>query len=283
MARLPVLAILGASYADLARNLPAYLRLIPIPFAAALALAVTGVSAANADPATPTGLISIATELAKLALLIPVFTAWHRLVLLGVHDPNARLRYGFGPEEMFYLRKTAAILLLAVPLGLAIGIALALIGIVSGEINAVNAATHHPMFHTGFVILFLLIIAPRVVLLPAAARGEAIARPDARRLVAGQSGRIRLLVLIAWLPQGAIGTVIAEVLNGSRLASEILQLANSYLFLGIGIGVLSHSYVWLARRQSNPTADVSDLPAANELGLPIVSAPPRRAAGRPSP
>lgn len=249
MPSLDVTRILTDSYRDLARNGPLFARLVPVPLAASLAAILLAPPAPAADDVGAT-LLHMATSLAIgfgcFLLTLPTATAWHRLVVLGPKHPRANLAYRFGSEEFAYMRQACTLMVYAVPVAALASAILLLFLAVTGAGETTTAITRSTFFSLLLQAGAIALVAPRFILLPGTAIGQRTRLRDARTLLRMNYGRMRWLVLLAWLPQAALAQSIDLVMPAP--AAAIAKTIVGLVFLAIGVGVLSHAYVWLTGR-----------------------------------
>ncbi|MBL8697304.1 MAG: hypothetical protein JNK67_02960 [Alphaproteobacteria bacterium] len=249
MPSLDVPKILTESYRDLARNAPLYLRLIPVPLAASVAATLWTPPAPPTDDIAATLLhmtVSMAIGFGCFLLTLPTATAWHRLVVLGPSHPRARLAYRFGSEELSYMRHACMLMLYALPVAALASAMLLLFLAVTGAGETTTAITRSTTFNLILQAAAIALVAPRFILLPGTAIGQRTRLRDARTLLRMNYGRMRALVLLAWLPQAALAQSIDLVAPAP--AAAIAKAIVGLFFLAIGVGVLSHAYVWLTGR-----------------------------------
>ncbi|MBM3522500.1 MAG: hypothetical protein FJX57_06040 [Alphaproteobacteria bacterium] len=250
MPQLDVRSILAKSYRDLARHPRLYASLASVPLVASIS---SNVFAPPAPPSEDLGATllhlggSLAASIFCFVLSLPTATAWHRLVVLGPRHPRANLAYRFGVEERAYVRQAFGLMLLATPVALLAGAMLALFLAVTGEGDATTSITRSFWFTMVLQAAAVALVAPRFILLPGTAIGQRTRLRDARTLLRMNYGRMRGLVLLAWLPQAAFVAII-ELMPGPPIAISIAKIVVSFVFLAIGVGVLSHAYLWLTGR-----------------------------------
>ena len=110
-----IFGLVYRSWLIFVRHLDIFLMLMWRPFGITAAAAWGSVEAA---PHIGIELTSLLFTVVSMISIIPVVTAWHRMILMGADNPRARISYHLGSAEWAYL-KAAAILY---GLGYAIGL-----------------------------------------------------------------------------------------------------------------------------------------------------------------
>jgi hypothetical protein len=249
-------ALAGAALRDLGRDGAIFARLAAVPFAWAVA---TGILFDVWQPPGTGGwwrLLRVAADAAGVLLLLPTATAWHRLVVLGRDHPRARLAYGFRAEEWRYLAQSLAllgfILLIGITLGLGLGIAARL-----AEVDAefVQSAGLRMVIVPLTLVLSLALLAPRILVLPAAACGEgdrvAALRARARRAHAP----VVFALLLVFAPWAAATALVDRALGALPGVDVAPQAALQFAMIAASLGVLSHAYLAIGGGDGAPAAD----------------------------
>lgn len=250
MPQLDVRSILTESYRDLARHPGLYASLVSVPLAASISAQVFAPPQPPSEDVAATLMHlggSLAASVLCFLLSLPTATAWHRLVVLGPRHPRANIAYRFGVEERAYLRQAFSLILLAMPIALLAGAMLALFLAVTGAEEVTASITRSGWFSLILQTAAVALVAPRFILLPGTAIGQRTRLRDARTLLRMNYGRMRGLVILAWLPQAAL-TAILELMPGPAIVIAIAQIVVGFVFFAIGVGALSHAYLWLTGR-----------------------------------
>lgn len=185
-------------------------------------------------------MVVLATNIAYWLAIIAMVTAWHRLVIIGHDDPNARLRLSLQKDEWAYLMRffviffaVLVVALLAQPIATAGG----------GMFGAVFAG-----------ILSVVILCRLSLILPAAAVGRSMWFKESWDLTTGNTSRLVFLNLMAGVPVFVVtyglylstGIFDAEPGNWS-LTSQIIVAAIAGVINILGLFVVTSIWSWSYR------------------------------------
>ncbi|WP_119460392.1 hypothetical protein [Rhodospirillaceae bacterium SYSU D60014] len=237
--RLPPLQILADSIRFLFGRFPTFLRLAALPILLLGLAFVMPKILASSGQASSTGLLFVAFTsilvISYVLSLISFTTAWHRVVI----DGRSRLR--LGRSEWRYLGYS---LLLLVGLLVAQFIGVSLAGAVPAMAGKVAVALAP--------LLLVFFLAVRVMLvLPAAAAGQALSLVDAWDLARGNSLRLIGLfavILVSWWLLALAGQMLATATDISSpwyLAIRGAEMAVGILYWGLTVTAMSLCYRWL--------------------------------------
>ena len=251
-----VYGLVSRSWLIFMRHLDVFLMLMWRPFA------LTAAAAWGAVELTPYSGPQVAAFLFTLigmVAIIPVVTAWHRMILMGADNPRARVIYSLGSAEWSYL-KAAAVLY---GLGYAIGLfASALYGpLLGGPILWLVREGFDPggllsvygpaVVSWGSVAIILgFLVARFFLVLPSAAVGLPMSFPDSAVATRGNGLKLVLSYLIASIPAGALAaffdtpeTVLASQRTSDAMFLDlILAIVPRILLYTIAVGILSLAY-----------------------------------------
>ena len=228
--RLPVWRIFKASYLALFRNLGLAFRLAIVPyilgFLPIVVLAIFTGGMMLDDPAildsAGVGGIALfyAATLVSSVAIIPMITAWHRLVILGHDHSNARLRYSIARSEWRYLLKLVMyftiVLLLSIALIFGVFAAGAALSVLLAT-NSFGSTIASTGLIVGSVLLYgyyIGLILRLCMVFPAAAVGTKLSFRDSWRLSKGNTWRLFFTFMIVLLPTAVISILISLVVLG---------------------------------------------------------------------
>lgn len=186
-------------------------------------------------------IVMLATLVANVAL-IPAFTGWHRLLILGDARRENGRAYGWDRREWRYFGVLFGIWCLM----FLVNVIANLLVIVTGAGVAAVAIS------LAVIAIYLGIWAHLGLALPAAALGGRPKLAEIGKLVEGNAGKIALGLGAVWLLLGVAGAVIVFVLTyatssiGSVFLVFIFAMLFYYLGLVASVGVLSRAYAQLA-------------------------------------
>lgn len=113
----PALRLVARSWAVFLANLDVFVMLMWRPFALSAAAACGAVLVADdIGVAFAAALYTLVTMVA----VVPVITAWHRMILLGADNPDAHIVYRAGAAEWTYLKAAALLYGLGYVVGLVV-------------------------------------------------------------------------------------------------------------------------------------------------------------------
>lgn len=206
-------------------------------------------------------LIQVVSVLGFLAM-IPMITAWHRLVILGHAHPDARISYGIKKTEWSYLGKLilfgllcALFMVPAIVVPVIIGAALPSAG--GFHIAVIAIMIIAMLFIYAFIFRASLVF-------PAAAIGESLSFRESWRLSKGNTWRIIFTTILAALPTSVIMFVVSLAFAGMFFfdpTTDAFPSFNSQLIVSaihtplwiigtcVGISVWSWCYRYLVQKE----------------------------------
>ncbi len=240
--KVDILEISVESYRTLLENFPVYFRLVrwPFLFLAGVACLLTALDHAGLTLAAAWVFLAI-----DVMVMLPVVTAWHRLVLLGFGNPTVRSDYSFGWEEWLYIKCTLVLLAIYAAGGFAYYFA------VDWALRVVPSAI------MGLLVLpvwlgLMGLFARLCLTLPAAAIGRTLSMADGFTATVGNTWRIALLYLLISLPAGFLSLLFIAMTDSAEGDTEALSLADflqvivgmtpGFLFVPIYVAALSLIY-----------------------------------------
>lgn len=262
-------------------NLDVFLALMWRPFAAT-ALAAYG--AVWAAPHVGVDLANLAYTLVAMIVVVPVITAWHRMVLLGSSNPEARVTYRIGAAEWAYLRGAALLYGLGYVIGLLVEqlygpllggplLWLAREGLDAGGLIARHGQDAIHWLAIALIVGFL--VARFFLVLPAAAIGLPFSFSQSASVTHGQGIRLVLAYLLASLPAFGLAFIFDSpqtVLSGDastdvQFLDLVLAILPRILLYTIAVGILSLAFEQLVgvptriRRKLMAETEALDRPA----------------------
>jgi len=186
--------------------------------------------------------ISIGSLLASVAM-IPAFTGWHRLLILGdLRRENGRA-FGWDRREWQYLFRM-----------LQIWLAMFVAQLIVGAIVKVAGAQEAAIVGSLVVLAIYLAIWGSLGLgLPAAALSDPRSMGELAKAADGNVRRIAAALAIVWVAVTVVGMALGALLTvvGAALESPYLILVFGVMFYNLGVvasvGVLSRAYDILLR------------------------------------
>lgn len=267
--KLPIRPIVMAAFHSLAEHFPALLRLFWFPAVAMVATEITSrlVSTRQLDPieipwdAAVLGGIAVVMTLATVAV-VPAATSWHRLVLFGHQQEEAR--YRLTARELRYalylLIYCAIVIAAAIPCGFAVfwgalglvalGLPIGFADVESLLAGAVAAGMAVALFAT--VRLFLLF--------PGIAIGRRIGLKQAGQASRGNQMRLFIASIIPMAPVSLIRLLTetpADAGVPAILAASVTATVLLIPFLAVSVSVLSLSYRALCPPQPGAVAQAA--------------------------
>lgn len=251
-----VFGLVSRSWIIFIRHLDIFLMLMWRPFAITAAAAWGAVEVA---PHTGVELASMLFTVISMISIIPVVTAWHRMILMGADNPKARIAYKLGPAEWAYLKAAAVLYGLGYAIGLFVS---ALYGPLLGgpvlwlvregiDPGGMLSAYGPAVISWGSVALILgFLVARFFLVLPSAAVGLPMSFPDSAVATRGNGLKLVLAYLIASIPAGALAAIFdtpTTVLssgaeNGVMFLDMILAILPRILLYTIAVGILSLAF-----------------------------------------
>lgn len=261
-------------------NLDVFLALMWRPFAAT-ALAAFG--AVELVPLVGVDIATLGYTLVALVVVVPVITAWHRMILLGSDNPEARVTYRIGSAEWTYFKGAA----LLYGLGYVIGLLVEQIygpllggpllwaareGLDFGDIIARYGQAGVHWIAVALIVGFL--VARFFLVLPAAAIGMPFSFSQSATATRGQGIRLVLAYLLASLPAFILAFLFDSpqtVLSGAsntdvQFLDLVLAILPRILLYTIAVGILSLAFEQLVgvpkrvRRKLKMESDVLAAP-----------------------
>jgi hypothetical protein len=221
---------------------------------ALLVLVAAGVAARILFPVDPEGqitaalpMLATATLIANIAL-IPAFTGWHRLLILGDARRDNGRAFGWDRREWRYLGYLLGIWAMMLVVNIAVG----LLGQMLAGAGAVGSGLILVIALTGYLAIWSNI----GMALPAAAMNDKRRMGEVVAFVKGYASSIAFGLAGIWLILGVIGSllVFAATAMGAAIGSVYLVFIAIMLFYYVGlvasVGVLSRAYSVLSQQQS---------------------------------
>lgn len=251
-----VLGLVARSWFIFLRHLDIFLMLMWRPFAISAAAAWGAVEVA---PTVGVELTSMLFTVIGMISIIPVVTAWHRMILMGADNPRARISYKLGAAEWGYLKAAAVLYGLGYAIGLFVN---ALYGpLLGGPIlwlvrEGIDPggllSSYGPAFVSwGSVSIILgFLVARFFLVLPSTAVGLPMSFPDSAVATRGNGLKLVLAYLIASVPAGALAAIFdtpSTVLSSDRdsalmFLDLILAILPRILLYTIAVGILSLAF-----------------------------------------
>lgn len=237
-------------------NLDVFLALMWRPFAAT---ALAAFCAVELVPIVGVDIATLGYTLVALVVVVPVITAWHRMILLGSDNPEARVTYRIGSAEWAYFKGAA----LLYGLGYVIGLLVEQIygPLVGGpllwaareglDVGDVIARYGQAGVHWVAVALIVgFLVARFFLVLPAAAIGMPFGFSQSAAATRGQGVRLVLAYLLASLPAFVLAFLFDSpqtVLSGAsntdvQFLDLVLAILPRILLYTIAVGILSLAF-----------------------------------------
>jgi len=237
-------------------NLDVFLALMWRPFAVT-ALAAFG--AVELVQYLGVGLTTLLFTLIAMIAVIPVITAWHRMILLGSNNPEARVTYRVGQAEWAYLRGAALLYGLGYVIGLLVE---QLYGPLIGgpllwaareglEVGGVISNHGPAIVHwTAVAVIVGFLVARFFLVLPAAAVGMPFSFSQSASVTRGQGVNLIIAYLLASLPAFGLAFIFDPpevVLSGTgstdaQFLDMVLAILPRILLYTIAVGILSLAF-----------------------------------------
>lgn len=251
-----VFGLVTRSWIIFIRHLDIFLMLMWRPFAITAAAAWGAVEIA---PAVGAELTSLLFTVISMISIIPVVTAWHRMILMGADNPKAQIAYRLGAAEWAYLKAAAVLYGLGYAIGLFVS---ALYGPLLGgpvlwlvregyDPGGLLSAYGAAMVSWGSVAIILgFLVARFFLVLPSVAVGLKMSFPDSAVATRGNGLKLVLAYLIASIPAGALAAIFdtpSTVLSsgadsGVMFLDMILAILPRILLYTIAVGILSLAF-----------------------------------------
>lgn len=249
-------ALIFQSWRLFLANLDVFLALMWRPFAIT---ALAAYCAVELVPFLGVDLTTMLYTLVAMIVVIPVITAWHRMILLGSDNPEARVTYRVGQAEWAYLRGAALLYGLGYVIGLLVEQLYGpLIGgpllwaaregcDVGGLISTYGPAVVH---WTAVAVIVGFLVARFFLVLPAAAVGLPFSFSQSASVTRGQGLRLIMAYLMASLPAFGLAFLFdpPEVVLSSGGTSDaqflnmVLAILPRILLYTIAVGILSLAF-----------------------------------------
>lgn len=241
------------AYHLLIANLGTYFRLAWIPLTICGAAYMGAIYLGRLDEAPEIlAFIGSLIVLAGYLSTIPAITAWHRFLILGPGDPDARIRYSVGRTERAYVWKAILVyiafnfvyFIAAVGVGMAISTVFYVASGLTGSVASGVGGIVGFLLTTGFLLV-----------LPSAAIGRELSLSESLQAVRGNILRLFAIYLLACAPEFILMELLdiifpddlAERPIGYTIAYLISDLIVTFTFFTITISVLSIAYIKLAQ------------------------------------
>lgn len=251
-----VFGLVSRSWLIFVRHLDIFMMLMWRPFAITAAAAWGAIEVTpylGAEPA------SMLFTVISMISIIPVVTAWHRMILMGADNPRARIAYHAGSAEWSYLKAAAVLYGLGYAIGLFVS---ALYGPLLGgpvlwlvregfDPGGLLSAYGPSVVSWGSVAIILgFLVARFFLVLPSAAVGLPMSFPDSAVATRGNGLKLVLAYLIASIPAGALATIFdtpSTVLTSdsdtwAMFLDMILAIIPRILLYTIAVGILSLAF-----------------------------------------
>lgn len=237
-------------------NLDVFLALMWRPFAVT-ALAAFG--AVELVQYLGVSLVTLLYTLVAMVVVIPVITAWHRMILLGSDNPEARVTYQVGAAEWAYFRGAALLYGLGYVVGLLVE---ELYGpLIGGPLlwaaregfdSTGLIAAHGPaiVHWTAVAIIVGFLVARFFLVLPAAAVGLPFSFSQSASVTRGLGLRLILAYLLASVPAFGLAfmfdppeMVLSRGGNtDAQFLDMVLAILPRILLYTIAVGILSLAF-----------------------------------------
>lgn len=236
--------------------LDVFIMLLWRPFALS---GVVAVAAVHLTPLIGVQYAGMMFTIATILFVLPVITAWHRMIMVGADNPRAKVFYRLGAAEWSYFR--AALLLYG--LGFVISMVVRnLYGpLLGGPIWWLVDNGYDPfdllLLHGQRLVTVLaitsvlgVIIARFFMVLPAAAVGKKLSISDSADATRGNGIRLVLAYVLASLPSALLLLLFwspMEILgsgqdNAVKYLALLLAIVPHVLLYTVSVGVLSLAY-----------------------------------------
>lgn len=248
--------LVGRSWSVFLFNLDVFVMLMWRPFALSAATAYGVVLVA--DDVGPRAAAALYTVLTMIAV-VPVITAWHRMILLGADNPKARVAYRVGAAEWTYLKAAALLYGLGYVVGLLVnaiygpflgGFVLWLVGegYDPGGLLSVHGEALVRWLSIAAIVGFL--VARLFLVLPAAAIGVRHGFAESALATRGNGLRLLLAYVLASSPPFALSllfeTPFDVLASGAgtdvRTLLLVLGILPRILLYTIAVGILSFAF-----------------------------------------
>lgn len=254
--RVGALELAGRSWAMLLRHADIFIMLMWRPFAVSAAAAY---GAIELSPHAGPDIAGLLFTIVSMIAVVPVITAWHRMVLMGADNPSARVVYRLGRAEWAYLKAAAVLYGLGYVTGLAVT---AIYGpLLGGPILWLVRAGYDPwgllaawgppaVTWLCVAVILGFLVARFFLVLPALAIGGAMSFAESAAATRGNGTRLVCAYILASLPAAALMAVFdppAAVLAAERAGDQkfldlIAAILPRILLYTVAVGILSLAY-----------------------------------------
>ncbi|WP_417514191.1 hypothetical protein [Minwuia sp.] len=254
--RVTVWGLVSRSWLIFLRHLDIFLMLMWRPFAVSVAAAYAAV---EATPFIGAEIAATLFTLISMVVIIPVVTAWHRMILMGADNPRARIAYQVTRTEWSYLKAAAVLYGLGYIIGLAVNAIYGpllggpIIWLVREGFDPAGLLSNYgpAAVSWGSVAIILgFLVARFFLVLPSAAVGLPMGFSDSAVATRGNGVRLVLAYLLASIPAAALAAWFdtpVTVLTSARSADEmfldlVLAIVPRILLYTIAVGILSLAF-----------------------------------------
>lgn len=254
--KVTVAGLVIRSWALFAGHVDVFLMLMWRPFALSAGAAWGAVQLA---PEIGVELAAQGYLFVTMVAVIPVVTAWHRMVLLGDDNPSAGITYRIGGAEWTYLK--AAVTLYGLGYVVALGVAQLYGPLLGGPLlwlvqegfdpsgwisRFANAAVHV----VAISVILGVLVARFFLVLPAAALGVTLSYVDSAVATRGNGVRLVVAYVVSSLPPAALAfifddpqTVLREQADSdTAFLALVLAIVPRILLYTIAVGILSLAF-----------------------------------------
>ncbi len=245
--KIPIAKLITDSYKILIDNWNRYLKLLSVPF---IILILIGLAIYFIESEKTRNMLAIAYKWLIPVLMIPIVTSWHRLILLGTNNKNARISYNYSSEDWLYFKAliilVIAFLITNFLLGLLLGPIFIALAKVTSEVITIG------IYQIILLIIIFLILCRFLLILPAAALGRKMDIAQSSLSMSGNALRITAAYILALLaPQIVLlftGNPSVLLISGYESGGSlgIVLLVTSIVimmtFYTLSVGVVSYAY-----------------------------------------
>lgn len=254
--KLEIHELVTSSYYIFGKNLLTYIKLITIPFVICLAV---GIYLLSAELAAEPWIISSMYDALLLLTMIPVVTAWHRLIIVG-NAQEAKIHYRFGFEEWLYLR---ALIVLAIAYAFASLLGMLLIFMFGWLIMSTGIMLLAGLLGFGIFFGVFAIFCRFLLVFPSAAIGKRMEFAESSVALDGNVWRLIIAYVLAIaIPQiilmifGAPSEILLNYANQAQVLLTVrlvFSLIVEIFFYVLSVGVISYAFKMLIGYPRNPT------------------------------
>lgn len=258
--KIGVARLVGISWLMFLRHIDVFVMLMWRPFAVSVAAAFAAVHLAPDAGVRP---MAMGFTLVSMIAVVPVITAWHRMILLGADDPEAGVAYRLGRTEWSYLKAAALLYGLGYVAGLVVteiygpllgGPILYLVDRGYDPWGLLSAWAPAAVKWLSVALIIGFLVARFFLVLPARAVGHRMSYGDSAIATRGNGLRLVAAYVLASVPTSALAAMFdtpAAVLASARTPDQmfldlILAILPRILLYTIAVGILSLAYERLA-------------------------------------